>query len=108
MLNIASGGFDTNPLPTTLTLTSVSGAIPLPALTVAGGTLVLSNNQFTINGPLLPPGIYTVVNTSGTGAIGYNATWGDNFPVPTGTALAWPNSTSPSRCRDPARRRFWP
>ncbi|MGA3179486.1 MAG: autotransporter-associated beta strand repeat-containing protein, partial [Verrucomicrobiota bacterium] len=72
-LNIASAGYVTNTLPTTLILTSVAGAVPLPALTVAGGALVLSNNQFTINGPILPPGIYTLANTSGTGAIGYNA-----------------------------------
>jgi alpha-L-rhamnosidase len=92
-LNIASAGFVTNPLPTKLVLSSVAGAVPKPALTVAGGALVLSNNQFTINGPILPPGIYTLANTSGTGAIGYNAAWGDNFPVPTGTALLWPHTT---------------
>jgi autotransporter-associated beta strand protein len=94
ILKIASAGFVTNPLPTTLTLTSVAGAVPLPALTVAQGTLVLSNNQFTINGPLLPAGIYTVVNTSGTGAIAYNAKAGDTFPTPTGTAIGWPGTTA--------------
>ncbi|MGA3182198.1 MAG: Ig-like domain repeat protein, partial [Verrucomicrobiota bacterium] len=93
-LNIASGGFVTNPLPTTLTLTSVAGAVPNPALTVAQGTLVLSNNQFTINGPLLPAGIYTVVNTSASGAISFNSTWGNIFPTPTGTALGWPGTSA--------------
>jgi autotransporter-associated beta strand protein len=96
VLNIASAGYVTNTLPTTLILTPVASAVPNPALTVAQGTLVLSNNQFTINGPLLPPGIYTVANTSGTGAISFNSTWGDNFPAPTGTAIGWPGTTAPT------------
>ena len=96
VLNIALGGTVNNSLPTTLTLTSVGGAIPNPALSVTGGTLVFNDNQFTINGPLLPPGIYTLVNASGTGAIGYNAIAGDTFPAPTGTAIGWPGTTAPT------------
>jgi autotransporter-associated beta strand protein len=93
-LKIATGGKVNDSLPTTLILTSVSGAVPNPALTVAGGTLVLNDNQFTINGPLLPPGIYTLANSSGTGVITYNATAGDVFPAPTGTAIGWPGTTA--------------
>jgi fibronectin-binding autotransporter adhesin len=61
-----------------------------PALTIAEGTLVLSNNAFVVNtASVLPAGSYTLITQSN----GMITDLSGTYPVPTGTAFA-PGTTN--------------